>query len=196
MSSVESPDLPYRVRTDQAHLIAGVIMSILSLAGVLYAPTILFWVPVLPAVFIIWVLRTRTEFTENGITARYLFRPSKSMSWTDFEALRFTRGGTALAVAKDESTFPLPGVSFNSLVTLAEVTDGRIPDPLTPSLRAIDDKVRVVERDSGDAVLMGDDEYKEYETARRASHMAREELERRKSSRQTTDGSRSEPEQR
>ncbi|MGV0867827.1 PH domain-containing protein [Corynebacterium kalidii] len=180
MSAVESPKLPYRVRTDQAHLIAGVLMVAMSFIGVAYAPKILFWLPLLPILFIVGVLRTRTEFTERGITARYLLRPTKSLAWDDFQALRFTRGGKALAVSTDDTTFLLPGVSFNSLVTLAEVTGGRIPDPVTPSLSAIDEKVRVVERDSGLAVLMDDDEYSEYEAARRASHMAREELERRR----------------
>ncbi|MEY8565091.1 PH domain-containing protein [Corynebacterium sp.] len=180
MSSVESPALPHQVRTDQAHLIAGVLMLAMSFVGVAYAPKILFWLPLLPVVFIVGVLRTRTEFTERGITARYLLRPTKSLAWDDFKALRFTRGGKALAVSTTEKTFPLPGVSFNSLVTLAEVTGGRIPDPVTPSLSAIDEKVRVVERDSGLAVLMDEDEYGEYEAARRASHMAREELERRR----------------
>lgn len=181
MSSVESPTLPYQVRTDQAHLIAGFLMVAMSIVGVAYAPGVLFWLPLLPLLFIVGVLRTRTEFTEGGITARYLLRPTKSLAWDDFEALRFTRGGKALAVSKDETTFPLPGVSFNSLVTLAEVTGGRIPDPVTPSLSAIDEKVRVVERDSGLAVLMDEDEYGEYEAAQRARRMAREELERRRS---------------
>jgi hypothetical protein len=180
MSAVESPKLPYRVRTDQAHLIAGVLMVAMSFIGVAYAPKVLFWLPLLPVLFIIGVLRTRTEFTEHGITARYLLRPTKSLAWDDFQALRFTRGGRALAVSTADTTFPLPGVSFNSLVTLAEVTGGRIPDPVTPGLSAIDEKVRVVERDSGLAVLMDEDEYGEYEAARRASHMAREELERRR----------------
>ncbi|WP_420098883.1 PH domain-containing protein [Corynebacterium sp.] len=180
MSSVESPDLPYRIRTDQSHLIAGVLMLAMSVVGIAYAPHIFFWLPLLPILFIVGVLRTRTEFTDGGITARYLLRPTKSLAWDDFQALRFTRGGKALAVSNNEKTFPLPGVSFNSLVTLAEVTGGRIPDPVTPSLSAIDEKVRVVERDSGLAVLMDDDEYGDYEAARRASHMAREELARRR----------------
>jgi hypothetical protein len=187
MSSVESPELPYQVQTDQAHLIAGVLMLAMSVVGIAYAPKVFFWLPLLPILFIIGVLRTRTEFTERGITARYLFRPTKSLAWDDFEALRFTRGGKALAVSTNETTFPLPGVSFNSLVTLAEVTGGRIPDPVTPSLSAIDEKVRVVERDSGLAVLMDEEEYGEYEAARRASHMAREELERRRAAKAEPD---------
>lgn len=179
MSSSGSPNLPYTIRTDQAHLIGAVLMLALSFIAIAYSPKVFFWVPLLPLVFVIWILRCRTTFTDDGITARYLFRPTKSLAWDDFEALRFTRGGKALAVRKDDTTFPLPGVSFNSLVTLAEVTGGRIPDPVTPTLTTLDESVRVVERDSGDAVLMDEEQYAEYEASRRAGRMAREELARR-----------------
>ncbi|HIW91266.1 MAG TPA: PH domain-containing protein [Candidatus Corynebacterium avicola] len=184
MSSSGSPALPYTVRVDQAHLLAAALMFALSWVGVAYQPKVLFWIPLLPVVFIVWTLRCRTTFTEQGITARYLFRPTKSLAWEDFEALRFTKGGKALAVGRDDSTFALPGVSFNSLVTLAEVTDGRIPDPVTPTLETIDESIRVVERDSGTAVLMDEEEYAEYEANRRTSHMAREELARRQRERE------------
>ena len=156
MSSTGSPTLPHTVRVDQAHLIAAALMFALSLIGVAYSPKVFFWLPLLPLVFIIWTLRCRTTFTEQGMTARYLF---------------------------------LPGVSFNSLVTLADVTDGRIPDPVTPTLETIDESVRVVHRDSGDAVLMDEEEYADYESSRRASYMAREELARRQRERDGQDTS-------
>lgn len=191
MSSPEESDttpshgLPYQIRVDQGHLMAAGLMFGLSLIAVAYAPKILFWVPLLPLVFIVWTLRSRTTFTTEGITARYLFRRSSSLAWQDFEALRFTRGGKALAVRTDGTTFPLPGVSFNSLVDLSEVTGGRIPDPVTPGLTAIDESVKVINKD-GYAVLMDKDEYDEYEAARRTSRMAREELQRRDEARRNT----------
>lgn len=189
MSSTGSPTLPHTVRVDQAHLIAAALMFALSLIGVAYSPTVFFWLPLLPLVFIIWTLRCRTTFTEQGMTARYLFHPTRSLAWEDFKAIRFTRGGKGLAIDHDDSTFPLPGVSFNSLVTLADVTDGRIPDPVTPTLETIDESVRVVQRDSGDAVLMDEEEYADYESSRRASYMAREELARRQRERDGQDAS-------
>lgn len=181
--------LPYQVRVDQGHLMAAAVMLVMSIVAIAYAPSRLFWAPVLPLVFVVWVLRCRTTFFAEGITARYLFRRSASLAWEDFDALRFTRGGKALAVRKDGTKFPLPGVSFNSLVDLSEVTGGRIPDPVTPSLTAIDESVKVVNRD-GYAVLMDKDEYVEYEAARRTGQMAREELERRdEARRKDTSGS-------
>ncbi len=66
------------------------------------------------------------------------------------------------------------------------MTEGRIPDPVTPSLTAIDESVKVVNRD-GYAVLMDKDEYVEYEAARRTGQMAREELERRDEARRKND---------
>ena len=195
MSSPETTDpsqrLPYRVRVDQGHLMAAGVMLVMSIVAIAYAPSVLFWAPLLPVLFIVWVLRSRTEFTTTGISARYLFRRSASLAWEDFDALRFNRGGKALAVRTDGSSFPLPGVSFNSLVDLSEATGGRIPDPVTPSLTAIDESVKVVHRD-GATVLMDKDEYDEYEAARRTARMAREELQRRDEARKNSgSGSRS-----
>lgn len=184
-TATPSTRLPYQVRVDQGHLIAAGVMLVMSVIAIAYAPRILFWLPLLPIVFVVWIFRCRTTFFEEGITARYLFRRSASLAWKDFEALRFTRGGKALAVRKDGTSFPLPGVSFNSLVDLSDVTGGRIPDPVTPSLTALDEQVKVVNRDSGIAVLMGKDEYEEYEAARRTSRMAREELQRRDEARKS-----------
>lgn len=178
-TSPHASRLPYQVRVDQGNLVAAGVMFAMSLIAVAYAPRVLFWAPLLPLVFVIGILRSRTVFTTGGIVAHYLFRRSASLAWEDFDALRFSRGGRALAVRKDGTSFPLPGVSFNSLVDLSEATEGRIPDPVTPSLTAIDESVKVVNRDSGIAVLMDKDEYDEYEASRRTSRMAREELQRR-----------------
>lgn len=66
-----------------------------------------------------------------------------------------------------ERRFWLPGVSFNSLVTLSAASGGRIPDPVTPGRESADRKVQVVHKD-GYAVLMTTEEYAEYEKQRRA----------------------------
>lgn len=50
---------------------------------------------------------------------------------------------------------------------------------MTPGITASDDKVKVVNRDSGDTVLMDKDDYDEYEARRRTATLAREELRRR-----------------
>ena len=63
----------------------------------------------------------------------------------------------------------LPGVSFNSLATLSEASDGRLPDPVTAGRRATQEKVQVVHKD-GYAVLMDKDEYADYEAKRRAEY--------------------------
>ena len=67
---------------------------------------------------------------------------------------------------KQENSFWLPGITFNSLIDLHKVSGGRIPDPVTPAREATEDKVQVVNKD-GYAVLMDKDEYKEYEKQRR-----------------------------
>lgn len=168
----------YRTGPDRGNLVPALLMLGLSLIGIAYTP-FLVWLPLLPILFIVYILRCRTTVDATGISARYMLRPGRSLVWDEFKALRFTRGGKALAVRTDGTSFPLPGVSFNSLVTLAEVTGGRIPDPVTPGITASDDKVKVVNRDSGDTVLMDKDDYDEYEARRRTATLAREELRRR-----------------
>lgn len=66
-----------------------------------------------------------------------------------------------------EKRFWLPGVSFNSLITLSIASEGRIPDPVTTGRDTADKKVQVVHKD-GYAVLMDQDEYADYERQRRA----------------------------
>ncbi|MEL4162534.1 PH domain-containing protein [Corynebacterium bovis] len=112
-----------------------------------FAPTYLFWVPLLPVLFAVWVLRERTTVDDDGIGARYLLRRSASVTWADFRSIRFARNGRGYAVRADGTRFRLPGVSFNSLVTLSEATHGRIPDPVTPGRAEAEGKVQVVNKD-------------------------------------------------
>ncbi|WP_260620022.1 PH domain-containing protein [Corynebacterium anserum] len=71
-----------------------------------------------------------------------------------------------------ERRFWLPGVTFNSLVTLSAASEGRIPDPVTPGRESADRKVQVVHKD-GYAVLMTKEEYADYEKKRRAEEAAK-----------------------
>lgn len=131
-----------------------------------------FWVPLLPLIFLFWVLYVRTTVGPRGITTRCLVRKNESMDWDEFSAVQFDRKGRGYAVSHDEEgatrrRFWLPGVTFNSLITLSHASSGRIPDPVTQGRDATDQKVQVVHKD-GYAVLMDKDEYADYEAQRRA----------------------------
>lgn len=153
------------------NILVGFVMFLISLIFTGYNVTAFFWIPLLPLLFIVWVIKAETRVDEQGITAKPLIRPSKTVAWQDFQGIRFNKAGKAYAAAKDDSQFWLPGITFNSLPALAEATAGRIPDPLTPARLDIHNKVQVVHRD-GSAVLMDSEDYAEYEKQRRAEHEA------------------------
>lgn len=154
------------LRPSREHILGGFLMFLICLIFTGYKVEWFFWVPLVPILFIVWVLRARTIVGGSGIEAKYLFRRSQSVAWDDFQSIRFSKRGRAFAARQDDTQFWLPGVTFNSLVALHEASDGRIPDPVTPGRMAAQDKVQVVHKD-GYAVLMDKDEYAEYEAARR-----------------------------
>ncbi|MEL4153132.1 PH domain-containing protein, partial [Corynebacterium bovis] len=138
---------PASVAPSRAHLLAAFVMFLMCVMFAGFAPAYLFWVPLLPVLFAVWVLRERTTVDDDGISARYLLRRSASVTWADFRSIRFARNGRGYAVRADGTRFRLPGVSFNSLVTLSEATHGRIPDPVTPGRAEAEGKVQVVNKD-------------------------------------------------
>ncbi|HIW95230.1 MAG TPA: PH domain-containing protein [Candidatus Corynebacterium gallistercoris] len=154
------------LRPSREHILGGIIMFLICLMFTGYKVAWFFWVPLVPLFFILWTLRVRTLVGPRGIEAKYFFRRSRSVPWDDFKSIRFNKGGRAFAAANDDTQFWLPGVTFNSLVTLNKASQGRIPDPVTPGRAAAQDKVQVVHKD-GYAVLMDKDEYADYEAQRR-----------------------------
>ena len=69
------------IRPDRMNLIGAIVMFLIFLIFVGYKPAYLFWVLIFPILFAVWVLRARTEISPTGITARYLFRSSRTLSW-------------------------------------------------------------------------------------------------------------------
>lgn len=164
---------PTVLRPSREHLLGALVMFLMCLMFTGHDPKLLFWVPFIPLLFVVWTLRVRTVISPAGITGKYLFRKSQHVAWEDFQSLRFSKGGRGYAVGKtapgakaDETQIWLPGVTFNSLVDLSKATGGLIPDPVTPGRAATHEKVQVVHKD-GYAVLMDVDEYKQYEAQRR-----------------------------
>ncbi|WP_225723456.1 MULTISPECIES: PH domain-containing protein [Corynebacterium] len=157
------------IRPSREHLLGAAIMFLICLMFTGYNIKWFFWVPILPLLFIVWVLRVRTIVTDKGLSTRYLLKSNESVSWDDFSGVLIAKNGRGYAVRTDETKFWLPGVTFNSLVELNKASQGRIPDPVTAGREAAHDKVQVVHKD-GYAVLMDKDDYAEYEAQRRAEY--------------------------
>ena len=128
-----------------------------------------------PALFIFWVLRSRTTVGERGIGVRYAFRPGVEVPWEEIRGVGF-KGSSALLETTGGRSYSMPGVTFNSLPKLAEASRGRIPDALTAGLESLDGKFSVINQD-GHQVLMSREEHAAYmaERVRREQRRRRSE---------------------
>ncbi len=112
---------------------------------------------IVPAIYVLWILRVRTEVDSRGIRAVYLLKGTNFVAWQDFQGILFNKAGKGYAVDKKDRRFVLPAITFNSLPDLNRATKGRIPDPVTPARAAEDAKVEVFHRD-GYSVMKTRDE--------------------------------------
>lgn len=252
------------ISPSREHLIGAAAMVVMCLLFAGYKFAWFFWVPLLPFLFIAWVLYVRTTVGPEGISTRYMFKKDQQMAWEEFSAIQFDSKGRAYAVSReqhqhrqqpcpsainnatthpsveefttaattsaaDNSSHPtaeneaipsntydsteasdkknprdaksataeakkataapapgaedtsasaedtvlrrlwLPGVSFNSLITLSYASAGRIPDPVTSGRNAASEKVHVVHKD-GYEIVMSEDEFAEYKAQRQAEY--------------------------
>lgn len=137
---------PMTFRPERTHLLAAGVLFLICLLVFGAKPELLFWLPFLPLIFVIWVLRSATIIHEHGIEVRYAFSKGHTIAWENFAGIGFKRA-RAFARTTDDSEFSLPGISFNSLPKLAEASNGRIPDVLTAGRAAAHNKVVVIQRD-------------------------------------------------
>ena len=182
------------IRPDRMNLIGAIVTFLIFLIFVGYKPAYLFWVLIFPILFAVWVLRARTEISPTGITARYLFRSSRTLSWDDFSGIQFSRGGRAYAVPnrpdqgtsdqaaehgrtsrprQKRDTIALPGVTFNNLPKLAKASGGLIPDPVTPGRNRDDDELTTVNRDGYAVVKTREEATREHNAKLIAAEMER-----------------------
>mgnify|MGYP000862596231 CR=1 FL=1 len=148
-------------RPERANLFAAALIIAVALLVIPSAPLYLGWLLLIPAAFIWWVLRARTEVGDRGVDITYAFRGGQRVAWEDVAGVGF-KGARALLTTTGGKEYAMPGVTFNSLPQLAEASNGRIPDVLTAAHEAADEKVTVVYRD-GRQVLMTKEEYAAYQ---------------------------------
>jgi len=144
-------------RPERTNILAALLMIAIAALVVGSAPLYLFWVFLIPLVFIYWIIRARTVVGEKGIEVIYAFRPGRSIAWDDLAGVGF-KGARALATTNDGKQYVMPGVSFNSLPKLAEASRGRIPDVLTAGRKAADEQVVIINRD-GEEIMLTKEEY-------------------------------------
>ena len=94
-------------------------------------PAVLGWLFVIPVVVAVWLIRTQTTVTADGLDTRTLFG-SGHVDWTRVAGVRFPKRGWARADLSDGDEAVLPAVSFDRLRELAAASGGRITDPFAP----------------------------------------------------------------
>lgn len=153
-------DKPVEFKPSQTNILAGIMILIIAILVVGAAPKYLFWVLVLPLVFIYWCVKAKTAVGDDGIDVHYAFRKGTRLDWDNVHGILFEKA-TVKAVTPDDEKYPLPGVTFNSMPRLAEASNGRIPDAITSAKEAADGKMEVIDR-NGDSILLTKEEYERH----------------------------------
>lgn len=162
-------DAPVVFAPDRMHLfVAGLLFLMVLVLGSPLPWFVHIPLLILPIIFMLWVLRTKTIVDDRGITAQPAFGGSRTATWDTIQGVGFQRS-KAFAALTDGTDLKLPAVSFNSLPELEQASAGRIPDALTQGVKAVDEKVRVVHKD-GHEVLLTEAEYAEYQRQQIAAH--------------------------
>ncbi len=81
-----------------------------------------------PIVLALWIVRTRTVATREGLTVRTLLG-TRDLPWDAIRGFTITPKSTVVAVLADDTTVPLPSVRTRHLPVLSLVSEGRVPDP-------------------------------------------------------------------
>lgn len=170
MSSKDQPRASHKFLPDRGNIIAAVLMAAISLMIIPWAPAILIWVLIVPAVIIYWALRARTVVTDDGVTITYAFRGGVSATWAEITGISF-KGARTYLHTESGGQHHLPGVTFNSLPRLEEASRGRIPDAITASHEDADGKMEVIDR-NGNRVLLTQEEYRRHVAEREAAQNA------------------------
>ena len=82
----------------------------------------------IPIVFAVWILRTRTVVDSEQLRTRSLFG-ARTLAWADIRSLKLPRRGWVNAVLDSDELAPLPGVRTRHLSMLAALSGGRLSDP-------------------------------------------------------------------
>jgi len=110
-----------------AHFAVG-FLALGVLALVFAGPAWVRLLLVIPVVLSASIVRYRTVADRDTVTARTLLG-SETVSWDDIEGLRFGKGSWAYARRKDGTELRLPAVTFATLPSLTEASEGRVPNP-------------------------------------------------------------------
>ncbi|MFI7666571.1 PH domain-containing protein [Nocardia sp. NPDC049526] len=112
--------------TQMAHLGVVVLLFCVFFAFVGW-PIGLWWLLLLPVAAAVWVERTRTTVSEDGLDLRTVFG-SRHLDWAQVAGVGIPKRGFVRAHLTDDTEVKLPAVSYDRLRDLIRASNGRIPD--------------------------------------------------------------------
>jgi hypothetical protein len=86
------------------------------------------WLYVFPIALAVFVVRTRTIATREGLATRTMFG-HRDVPWSALKGLAITKKSRVQAVLKDDTKVPLPTVRTRHLPVLSLVSEGLVADP-------------------------------------------------------------------
>ncbi|ATY16211.1 hypothetical protein CU254_06845 [Amycolatopsis sp. AA4] len=86
------------------------------------------WLYVFPLALFVFVARTRTVATREGLHVRTVFG-NRELPWSSLKGLAITNKARVRAVLGDDTQVSLPTVRTRHLPVLALVSEGKIKDP-------------------------------------------------------------------
>ncbi|MFI6999716.1 PH domain-containing protein [Nocardia sp. NPDC050175] len=121
-------------------------------------PIGLWWLLLIPVAVSVWVLRTQTTVSENGLDLRTVFG-SRHLDWSQLKGVRIPKRGYVRADLVDGTEMKLPAVSYDRVRDLALASQGRIPDPyaVPPAAPKSDDAGVAEEVAEADSSVTTDD---------------------------------------
>lgn len=124
-----APPGPTRViRMTRLSFLGVVILAMCVFFPIVGWPAALFWLALIPVAAIVWILRTQTTVSPNGLDLRSVFS-SRHIDWEQLKGLSIPKRGFVRAHLADDTEVPLPAVSYDRLRDLVDASGGRIPDP-------------------------------------------------------------------
>lgn len=129
MRSVSEPSAagaPAVFRLPRVSLVAVLLLVVCATPFAFAAPGLQF-IYLVPALLLLWVLRTRTTVGADGVAIRRI--RTRRLPWSQIEGLALRGDGRVRAVLHGGRETALPGVRVRHLPLLADCSGGRIPDP-------------------------------------------------------------------
>ncbi|MFE7798168.1 PH domain-containing protein [Nocardia sp. NPDC057440] len=110
-------------------------------------PIALWWLLLIPVAVAVWIYRTRTTVSEDGLDLRTVFG-ARHLDWSQVAGVTIPKRGFVRAHLTDDSDVKLPAVSYDRLRDLIDASGGRIPDLFAAEAAAWEAKVEAEKKEA------------------------------------------------